>query len=148
MNKRDDTAERMLSGRCLCGTVTYQVADAFLYALNCHCSDCQRATGSAFKPLAGIERDKLRLVTGSDRLMVRGQPVNHDARCAACGSLLYSVVADGARVHIILGTLTDTPSRTPECHIFVGSKAAWYTIADDLPQYDGHIPSPPPGSSD
>jgi hypothetical protein len=36
--------------------VEYRVADAFGYALNCHCSNCRRATGSAFKAFAGIER--------------------------------------------------------------------------------------------
>jgi hypothetical protein len=52
---------RSLSGKCLCGTVRYEVADQFLYSLNCHCSNCRRATGAAFKPFAGIERAKLRI---------------------------------------------------------------------------------------
>jgi hypothetical protein len=45
----------MLAGRCECGAVRYKVADAFLYAANCHCSNCRAATGSAFKSFAGIE---------------------------------------------------------------------------------------------
>jgi hypothetical protein len=44
-------------GACECGKVTYRVDDSFLYALNCHCSRCRAATGSAFKPLAGIDRE-------------------------------------------------------------------------------------------
>jgi Uncharacterized conserved protein len=48
---------RILAGECFCGTVRYAVADAFAYALNCHCSNCRRTTGSAFKPFAGIERE-------------------------------------------------------------------------------------------
>ena len=48
----------MLNGGCECGAVRYRVADEFLYASNCHCSRCRAATGSAFKPFAGIERDK------------------------------------------------------------------------------------------
>ena len=53
----------MLAGECLCRAVRYTVADAFEYALNCHCSNCRRTTGSAFKPFAGIARDKLGLVS-------------------------------------------------------------------------------------
>ena len=55
---------RTLAGKCLCGAVEYAVADEFLYAANCHCSQCRRATGAAFKPFAGIERAKLRLTNG------------------------------------------------------------------------------------
>ncbi len=47
--------------KCLCGARQYAVRDEFRYAANCHCSNCRRATGAAFKPFAGIERDKLRL---------------------------------------------------------------------------------------
>ena len=47
----------MLAGSCECGAVRYRVADEFLYASNCHCSRCRAATGSAFKPFAGIERE-------------------------------------------------------------------------------------------
>jgi hypothetical protein len=42
-------------------------------------------------------------------------------------------------VHVTLGTLTDPPAIRPGAHIFVGSKAPWFTIADDLPQYQGHV---------
>jgi hypothetical protein len=54
-------AHRDLEGRCECRAVRYVVADAFLYAANCHCSNCRASTGSAFKPFAGIERDRLRV---------------------------------------------------------------------------------------
>jgi hypothetical protein len=126
---------RLLIGRCYCGAVEYAVADEFVYAANCHCSNCRRATGSAFKPFAGIERDKLRVSTGVERLMIFGDALGHDAHCSSCGSLLYSLVREGAFVHVAMGTLVDDASIRPSKHLFVGSKASWYTIADDLPQY-------------
>jgi hypothetical protein len=58
--------------------------------------------------------------------------------CRRCGSLLYSVVRDGSFVHVTLGTLVDNPSIRPSAHIFVGSRAPWFTITDGLPQYEGH----------
>jgi hypothetical protein len=127
---------RTLAGKCLCGEVQYEVEDAFVYALNCHCSKCRRATGAAFKSLAGISRDSLRLTKGAESLLIYGGASHHDARCGRCGSFLYSVVRDGMYVHVTLGTLVDAPSITPTAHIFVGSKAPWFTITDDLPQHD------------
>ena len=127
---------KTLAGRCLCGAVRYEVADAFDYALNCHCSQCRRATGAAFKPLAGIRRDRLRLVAGADRLLIHGDGNAGDIHCAGCGSLLYSVVRDGAWVHVAMGTLVDAPAIRPSRHIFVGSKAPWFEITDDLPQFE------------
>jgi len=124
-----------LAGTCMCGTVRYAVRDEFLYALNCHCSKCRRATGAAFKPFAGIERAKLAITEGSDSLLIVGGEDAHDVRCRRCGSLLYSVVRDGAFVHVTMGTLVDSPRIRPTAHIFVGSKAPWSTITDQLPQY-------------
>ncbi len=79
---------RILVGECFCRTVGYAVIDAFEYALNCHCSNCRRTTGSAFKPFAGIARDKLRVTKGDDALMIYGDEAGHDAHCRRCGSLL------------------------------------------------------------
>ncbi|WP_158813800.1 GFA family protein [Methylocapsa sp. S129] len=138
MTNPEKASARTLAGKCLCGAVHYAVVDEFVYAANCHCSNCRRATGSAFKPFAGIARDKLRIDSGEDKLMIFGDEKGHDAHCKACGSLLYSVVGDGAFVHVAMGTLVDDPAIRPTKHIFVGSKARWFTIADDLPQYEEH----------
>ena len=140
MSSPENSSARALTGKCLCGAVQYVVADEFGYALNCHCSNCRRATGSAFKPFAGIERGKLRVASGEDSLMMFGDPsAAHDAHCKACGSLLYSVVREGAFAHVTMGTLVDEPSIRPTAHIFVGSKGRWFTITDDLPQFDEHV---------
>ena len=135
----EKASNRTLAGKCLCGGVHYAVADAFVYAANCHCSNCRRTTGSAFKPFAGIEREKFRVTRGADTVMTFGEEDGHDAHCRACGSLLYSVVRDGAFVHVAMGTLMDDPTIRPSAHIFVGSKAPWFTITDDLPQYQEHV---------
>jgi hypothetical protein len=124
----------VLTGRCECRAVRYRVEDAFLYAANCHCSNCRAGTGSAFKPFAGIERDKLEVVEATGTLLVWGDDEANHTRCGICGSLLYSVVRGGAYVHVALGSLVDEPSIRPTEHIFVGSKAPWFQITDNLPQ--------------
>ncbi|MBR0692169.1 GFA family protein [Bradyrhizobium lablabi] len=139
MTASANSSARYLAGECFCRAVRYQVADVFSYALNCHCSNCRRATGAAFKPFAAIGREKFSVVSGVDDLLVYGDGKAHDAHCRHCGSLLYSVVRDGAFVHVAMGTLLDAPSIRPTAHIFVGSKAPWYAITDDLPQYREHV---------
>lgn len=126
---------RVLTGRCLCEVVKFQVPDEFRYALNCHCSQCRRTTGSAFKAFAGIETAKLVLTEGAGTLLRYGGSDNHDARCSTCGSFLYSLVRDGTYVHVNLGALAHAPTLTPTAHIYVGSKAPWYEITDLLPQH-------------
>jgi hypothetical protein len=126
-----------LRGECSCGAVAYSVADEFRYALNCHCSQCRKATGSAFKPFAGIELHKLQVVRGFDATLRVGDEGAHDIRCGRCGSLLFSVVREGLFAHVTLGTLVDTPAIRPTAHIFVESKAPWYEITDSLPQLQG-----------
>ncbi|NJM30678.1 MAG: GFA family protein [Rhizobiales bacterium] len=131
---RNELARR-LKGSCTCGKVSYSVLDEFSYASYCHCSNCRKSTGSAFKAFAGIEIEKFDLVTGSESLMQVGDDRGHDVRCSSCGSYLYSVVREGKYVHVTFGTLIDIPTIRPTEHIFVGSKAEWFTITDDLPQY-------------
>ena len=132
---------RTLAGKCYCGAVEYAVADEFLYAANCHCSNCRRTTGSAFKPFAGIERSKLAITKGASELMIFGEQDANNTRCKRCGSLLYSVVRDGGFVHVAMGTIIDDPTIRPTHHIFVGSSRR-FTISDDLPQYEEHVPPP------
>src|SRR5215204_2499305 len=148
-HKRDGVSQisnvRILTGECFCRAVRYEVTDQFAYALNCHCSNCRRTTGAAFKPFAGIARDKFSVTSGGDDLMIHGDEAAHDAHCSRCGSLLYSLVRDAAFVHVAMGTLTGDPSIRPAAHIFVGSKAPWFEITDGLPQYVGHITKREPG---
>ena len=131
-----EASNRVLAGKCRCGAVRYEVLHAFLYAANCHCSECRATTGSAFKAFAGIEREKLTITQGVDDLAVFGEEALNDTRCRACGSFLFSVVRGGAFVHVALGSLVDAPTIRPTAHIFVGSKAPWFEITDGLPQFD------------
>jgi len=133
-----EASNGVLAGKCECGAVRYAVVDAFLYAANCHCSACRAGTGSAFKAFAGIEREKLKITEGHDQLLLVGDPDGNHTRCRTCGSLLFSVVRNGEYVHVAMGSLVDSPSIRPTQHLFVGSKAAWFEITDDLPQHDGY----------
>jgi hypothetical protein len=129
----------VLRGRCACRAIAYEVADEFVAAFNCHCSNCRATTGSAFLPWGEIEREKLRVTRGTGSLLVIGEAdAAHAVRCGRCGSLLYWTVRDGMRVRVPYGSLEDEPALKPTAHMFVGSKAPWHRILDDLPQHDAY----------
>jgi hypothetical protein len=127
----------VLKGRCGCNAVGFEVSDEFIVAFNCHCSNCRATTGSAFLPWGEIERQKLRVTKGAGSLLVIGDAdADHEMRCVECGSLLYWTAREGIYVRVPYGSLVDEPALKPTAHMFVGSKAPWYEILDDLPQHD------------
>ena len=129
--------KKSLRAQCYCGHVELTVEDAFVSAFYCHCSRCRRQTGSAFAALGCIEVEKFSISAGQDA--VERSPSTADGHAAVCGrchARLYAIVRAQRYVHIPLGILSDAPSIRPGSHIFVGSKAPWYTITDGLPQYD------------
>ena len=94
-------------------------------------------TGSAFLPWGEIEHEKLRVTKGAGSLRIIGDSdTHHEVRCEACLSLLYWTTRDGAYVRVPYGSLIDEPTLKPTAHMFVGSKAPWHQILDDLPQHD------------
>ena len=84
-----------------------------------------------------IERDKLTVTKGAESLLVEGDPGFNlrGALSRECFSLLYWTSRDGY-FGVPYGTLIDEPTLKPMYHQFVGSKAPWYEILDDLPQHD------------
>jgi hypothetical protein len=93
-------------------------------------------TGSAFLPWGEIEPDKLRVTKGHDGLITQGDPDGHHAkRCGTCYSLVLWTGYEG-KIRVPYGALIDEPSLKPTAHMFVGSKAPWHEILDDLPQHD------------
>ena len=126
----------VLRGRCACNAVAFEVSDAFVEAYNCHCSNCRALTGSAFLPWGEIEPERMTVTKGADSMVVQGDPDGHHAvRCKECFSLL-SWTGYGGRIRLPYGTLIDEPALKPTAHMYVGSKASWHEILDDLPQHD------------
>ena len=125
-----------LQGQCSCGEVRFAVENTFEYAFYCHCSRCRVRTGSAFAAIAGVGIDKVEVHTGSEHLLLEGECSDgYGARCAKCHAFLFAAVRNRQYMHVALGVLGGTPSRLPDHHIYVGSKAPWFEITDALPQY-------------
>ena len=125
-------------GSCLCGEVAFEVEGPFDRFLNCHCSRCRKAHGSAFSANAVVPAAALAVVQGADALREYApSPERRKCFCGQCGSQLFirRLAAPGITV-VTLGSLDDDPSiRAPERHVFVDSKAPWHVLADTLPRY-------------
>jgi hypothetical protein len=126
----------ILHGRCSCGEVSFTVPNALDYAFYCHCSRCRVRTGSAFAAVGGVGLDELQVTAGNQYLLIEGECSDgYGARCSRCHVFLFAAVRNRQYAHVSLGVLAGTPSRLPDHHIYVGSKAPWYQITDALPQY-------------
>lgn len=138
----EEVPTKGLQGGCLCGAVQYVVEDDFKYAGYCHCSQCRKFSGSAFSALGGLDAGALRILRGADR--VAEFPKSEESLmcfCSCCGSSLFSRKPKLGLVHLRLGTLDDAPGLLPQAHMFVGSKAPWHSIDDELPCFDT-VPGP------
>src|SRR5262249_17377669 len=106
---------------------------------NCHCSRCRRARGAAHATNAFFRREQLTWISGEED--VRSYKLPDAVRfgqdfCRHCGSPVPRVVATTGYVVLPSGGRDTAPGMPINSHIFVGSKAPWHEITDDLPQWE------------
>jgi hypothetical protein len=126
------------AGSCACGKVTFEYAGAPLRMLNCHCSRCRRARSAAHATNIFVPLDKFRFRLGED--LVRDFPLPGAryfgvAFCSLCGSDVPRKSFERKVAVIPAGALDSDPGVRASAHIFVGSRAVWFDISDDLPQF-------------
>ena len=134
-----------LTGGCLCGGVRYEIDAPPLSASYCHCTRCQRRTGTAASAQARVAAGSLRVVAGAE-LVGEWAPPDHGwpkCFCSTCGSALWSrSPTDAGVVSVRLGTLDDDPGIRPQWRQFVAYSVPWEPIPDDgLPRYDERPPA-------
>jgi len=126
-------------GSCLCGAVTYVVEAPPQRSHNCHCSRCRRARSAAYAANLFTVAGGVRFTRGEDLLASYKVPealrFTHYF-CRTCGSSMPRVDRDRGVTVVPMGSLDDDPGMRPQSHIYVASKAPWFEITDDLPQYD------------
>lgn len=127
----------IISGRCLCEKVVYEVSGELGPVYNCHCSKCRRWHGAAFRTRASISKHQFSWKLGADNLSSYNSSENVTKYfCTTCGSPLISTYVDNPDVlGIPLGGLEGEISARPQANIFTKHKASWYEISDGLPQY-------------
>lgn len=126
----------LIIGACLCGGVRYEIAGPLRDAGNCHCSMCRKAHGAAFATYANVDPETFRWVSGEELLsFYEASPNASRVFCSRCGSTL-GATENGRIDSVTLGTIEGDPGIRPRSHIFVGSKAAWHEITDDLAKFE------------
>ncbi|HVC56102.1 MAG TPA: GFA family protein [Stellaceae bacterium] len=135
------------TGGCLCGAVRYESVGDPVFSLQCHCRDCQRASGTAYVAAMRVPAAGFRLTSGTPtRYVTKSDAGNAVTRvfCGACGSPLYIEVSSRPDiVGLRVGTLDDPSGFRAEADIFVKSAQPWDHMDPDLPKF----PSYPPGRS-
>jgi len=136
-----------LEGGCTCGKVRYRLKSDPMIVHCCHCTWCQRETGSAFVINAVIETSEVQL-TGEAPVMVKtpsesgkGQPI---ARCPHCQVAVWSHYpnAGDLAAFVRVGTLDDKTALAPDVHIFTASKVPWLELTDGKPVFEQFYPDP------
>ena len=129
----------MINGSCLCGHVTFEcskIADQFPL---CHCTRCQKFSGSAF--FAALIVREFSFLSGEDLIRSYEAPIQvmppayRKDFCSNCGSPVPWPTGEADTYAVPAGSLNDDPVVRPEGHVWVNCAAPWFEIDDGLPQF-------------
>ena len=123
---------KTIKGGCLCGEVRYECSSDPEFSYFCHCTDCQKASGTAFHTGVVFARPDFTVTQGEAKTWSRpsdaGNTVTH-AFCDTCGAQLFVWSSAGPeRISVKAGSLDDTSIVTPKLQIWTQSEVSWSTL--------------------
>jgi hypothetical protein len=136
-------AELPLTGGCLCGGVRFEISEPLISAGYCHCTRCQRRTGTAASPQGRIASGSLRVTAGEELIRTFEPPDGYPkVFCSRCGGALWSRDRASPEPRSVrLGVFDSDPEIRPSYRQFVAYAAPWEPIPDDgLPRYPERPP--------
>ncbi|HHZ66377.1 MAG TPA: aldehyde-activating protein [Alphaproteobacteria bacterium] len=129
------------SGGCACGAIRYSCASKPRYMGNCHCRDCQQATGGAFFAAVVVKASDFSILSGEPSWFEKPADRGHIMRrafCSDCGSPLFIVNESNTNARALYAGSLDDPSwYEPSRNIYVASAQPWDLMHPDLPKDDG-----------
>jgi hypothetical protein len=129
-----DSDGYLIQGGCLCGTVRFELAAAPTSCGYCHCTRCQKRTGTASSINVAVDGRAVRIIAGEDRIG-GWQPPDAGMEkcfCSDCGAQLFSRSrTDPSRMGIRMSAFDRDPGVSPSYRQFVAYAAAWEPIPDD-----------------
>jgi hypothetical protein len=134
----------MTTGGCLCGGVRWELTEPPLFASYCHCTRCQRRSGTAASAQARVAPGSVRITAGEELIRCwtpdSGSP---KCFCSNCGGALWSKDAETGEISgVRLGTFDADPGVRPEYRQYVAYAAVWEPLPDDgLPRFDERKPT-------
>lgn len=128
----------MITGNCLCQGVRFEIDGALEPIQMCHCKECRQAQGTPFVTNIPVATSALRIIAGEHLLKAfESSPGKQRVFCSDCGSPILSRRDNQPDVvRIRAGSLNEAIAARPAFHIFVGDKANWWQITDQLPQFE------------
>lgn len=127
------------SGGCACGAIRYECSAEPVMSLNCHCRDCQRASGSAYASVLVVPASAFRLVKGAPKYhSVQADSGHTTSRgfCPDCGSLVLGKIAEEPDIVVIQAASLDDPSwHQPTMDLFLSSAQPWDYMNPGLPKF-------------
>ena len=133
-----DQQGNAMEGGCTCAAVRYRLKARPLFVHCCHCTWCQRETGSAFAVNAMIEASQVELLKGKPTQKTLPSASGQGQvfwRCADCGVTVWSNYPQAGRnIHFIrVGTLDDPSRAPPDIHIYTSTKQPWVVLPEGVP---------------
>jgi hypothetical protein len=134
-----------VTGGCLCGAVRFAVDQPLQRAFYCHCTRCQRRTGTAASASGTVVPGSFRFLQGEAKVRAfdPGGGGFLKAFCGECGAHLYAQSPDDPDVKSVrLGAFDDDPGTRPAYRQFTAYAASWEPIPDDgLPRHPERLPT-------
>ena len=133
-------------GGCRCGAITLGIASEPKLMAQCHCSDCQKATGTGHVSLAIFAEDDVTIHGEAKGHTVTADSGNQSTRyfCPDCGSRLYGRNSGRpGMISIAIGCLDDHSWYSPGAVVFVKRRQGWDHTSTDIANFDA-MPPPPP----
>ncbi len=134
----------MITGRCVCAGVRFEVSEPLVSSGWCHCTRCQHRTGAHASPAGAVAPGSFRITAGKE-LVTEWTPPGGGfvkAFCSVCGGHLYSrSPEEPERISVRLGAVDGDPGIRPQYHQFTANAAVWQPLPDDgLPRYEERRP--------
>jgi len=140
------TTGKTYSGGCLCQAVRYEYSGDPVLGMNCHCRDCQQASGSAFGPFQILWKDSLRILKGGPKYYAKLSDAGNELKrgfCPDCGSPLMILASHRPKLILIHAASLDDPSiYIPAMDIFTDRAQPWDAMNSETDKYQGLPPIP------
>ena len=130
------------NGSCQCGQIRYEVSGEPIVLYRCHCTECQRQSGSAFGMSMWIKAGEFKITSGSLEKTTRTADNGGKIEayfCRFCGVRIYTNPLGMDAEHIVLkpGTLDSTDELTPSADIWLKSSQDWFSPPEDTRYFQG-----------
>lgn len=131
-----------LTGRCMCGSVSYELLSEPFDCGWCHCRTCQLNSGAPAMVFASVPAGDLVWTKGGEKVRsVTSSSFGHREFCGECGTpFLMKVDHQPETVDFSVATLDRPEVIDPGFHIFWQSRIAWFDPGDSLPRHDRFRP--------